>query len=297
MNLWLGAAGRAGSAGSQTGPGKARRPRDSTFAPVHRSSGRGMSIGIIVKAITSSLDWKRRSSSRTQSHRPPLAVGSTRRTGLPRGCAPRAGARSEASPRGCSPSPGLLALRGGAPGLCSVEDLGAVGQQRGAHLPPLLEAARVRDAEAPSGSTAHTRVLPATQSGGRLLRGAGVGGRGGGFGGGRRGGRGFLVLLLAGQRLPPVPRRAAALHGGGSGGGGRGAVRHRDAGAPAGERGGRQSGRAEGERTASAQPSAGGQGTGSGEAERCLAGGSPSHPASTDLRNVLLLPPLRVHGR
>lgn len=85
------------------------------------------------------------------------------------------------------------------------------------------------------------------------------------------------MLLLAGQRLPPVTPRAAALHGGG----GRGAVRHRDAGASAGEKSGRQSGRAEGERTASAEPSAGGQGTGSGEAERSDASEGLSLPPST----------------
>lgn len=134
--------------------------------------------------------------------------------------------------RGRRRPPGLLAPLGGtARGAAAVEDLGAVGQQRGAHLPPLLEAARVGDAEAPAvaAAAARPRGLAAAEGGRLLLPAAGAGGGCGGLagsgGGGRRGGRRFLVLLLAGQRLPPGPRRAA-LHAGAGGGGGRGAVRH-----------------------------------------------------------------------
>lgn len=123
--------------------------------------------------------------------------------------------------------PGLLAPSGGAGrGTAAVEDLGAVGQQRGPHLPPLLEAARVGDAEAPA--VAAASGLAAVRVGRLLLPAAGAVGGGGdlvGSGGGRRRGRRFLVLLLAGQRLPPG-RRSAALDASGGGGGGRGAVRH-----------------------------------------------------------------------
>lgn len=123
--------------------------------------------------------------------------------------------------------PGLLGPLGVvARGAAAVEDLGAVGQQRGAHLPPLLEAARVGHAEAPPVPDSASRGIGAADGSGLLLPAVGAGGVGGGFAGHgvRRGYRRFLVLLLAGQRLPPGPRRA--LHAGPSSGGGRGAFRH-----------------------------------------------------------------------
>lgn len=221
--------------------GRHRDPRIAPFEPAHHSTRSGAFIVITMQTITSSLDSGACSSRRS--------CGASRCPGAPQ--KPPLGA--EEPPRGgrgagrsgvASPPPWLLAPGGGLAGLAAVEDLGAVGQQRGASLARLLEAPRVRDAEAPPGSAAspgpspsrRPRGLPAAEGGRRSLPRAGGGGgrlRGGG-------GRRFLVLLLAaGQRLPPVPRRAAALRGGG-GGGGRGAVRHLGA-APA--EGGRASGR------------------------------------------------------
>lgn len=123
--------------------------------------------------------------------------------------------------------PGLLGPLGGmAWGAAAVEDLGAVGQQRGAHLPPLLEAPRMGHPEAPPVADSGSRGVAAAEGSGLFLPAVGAGGVGRGLVGDgvRRGYRRFLVLLLAGQRFPPGPGRA--LHAGPRSGGGRGAVRH-----------------------------------------------------------------------